>query len=623
MSHYPPQPTFGVPFNPTGNLGSPPTAPYSNVANLPYYQPSDSSHPARAHPPAPYGNAHPFNAASQTVNMPLSRPGIAQIPYSGFSQPTSDSFAPPPYPSIQPLPYGSFPTPHPPPPSFFQRETQPAPIQAHVSLPSKPPPTTSSTAKGMTKDTPISTATITELEDGELSDGEGGRGARRPQDPGTSNEPRPPDYEQQVKFQRPNNQGTKTNNRGQVFSHLTWEEGTQHDFFKPKYSSSITNEREPGDYDHSSTSAKYLDPLNKDTSYPRETISGNEPQNPILQDPAKSTQSKEDVGTEPSEFAQPLYMGIVNPLATPVSAQLKGTGPETVNGSGKLLEISSPQYSHGSRGDLRQRAKDVLKELYPLKIRFSEFAKEGIEPRLLTELYAEIGIETPLSLPEYTTANGRKSSAQSKDRRALDHIEPLPESNTASQITSSHQKLDDTPKTFLHEAQVPESPRTAHRAILEGPSNDTAQNPAFSKKLSSVIQTQPQGDSQPQTSNTILTQTSTANAKPTSLAKLAKAPAGTLLGKSVIAKSGEKALERKDYIARMLAAKAGKPIPASNIPQATETTTNKSQDIPSKAESPKPLQNVDPGEEQRLLIENLSYRATESDVKGLFSAFPM
>ena len=229
MSRYPPPPSFGVPFNPNAQFAPSQNAPYPNVSNYLFYQSSDPSHQGRAHQALSFANNHAFNATSQNINVPTSRPGIPQIPYSGFGQTTSGSFPPPSYPSIQPLPYSSFLHPHLPPPPLFQRETHAASLQTHVSLPSKPPAATSPLAQGITKETPISTATITELEDGELSDRDGGRGSRGPRNPATSNEPRPPVHECETISRRASMQGVEKNIGAQAVSHSTTDEGIQHD----------------------------------------------------------------------------------------------------------------------------------------------------------------------------------------------------------------------------------------------------------------------------------------------------------------------------------------------------------------------------------------------------------
>ena len=224
MSRYPPPPLFGVPFNPNGQFASQ-RAPHLNASNFLFYQSSDPSHQGRAHQPASFANSYPFNATSQNVNVPASGPGVPQVPFSGFGQMTSGSFPQPPYSSIQPLPFNSFSHSHLPPTPLLQRETPSASIQTHVSLPLKPLPATLPTVHAIVKDTPMSIATISELEDGELSDRDGRRRSGGPPDPVTSNEPQLPDHEQEAIFRRPSILGVGKNIGAITNSDITTDEG--------------------------------------------------------------------------------------------------------------------------------------------------------------------------------------------------------------------------------------------------------------------------------------------------------------------------------------------------------------------------------------------------------------
>lgn len=200
MSQYPPPASFGVPFNANGHFAPSPNAPYPTVSNFIYYQSPDPSNQGRAPQSASYANAYPFSGTGQNINLPLTRAGMPQVPYAAFGQTISGSFPPPPYLPPQPIPYNAFPPPHPPPPQLLQRETQSASIQAHVSLPLKPPPVASPAIQITTKDLQTSTATVTELEDGELSDGDKDRELGGASDPAVSNESRPPNNKSEEIF---------------------------------------------------------------------------------------------------------------------------------------------------------------------------------------------------------------------------------------------------------------------------------------------------------------------------------------------------------------------------------------------------------------------------------------
>lgn len=306
------------------------------------------------------------------------------------------------------------------------------------------------------------------------------------------------------------------------------------------------------------------------------------------------------------------------PRSTSMSAHVDGHRTEIVDDSNNATNKSSTRYFQGSQSDLRQRAKGVLKELYPLKIGFAEFVKEGIEPKLLAELYAEIGIEIPPSSNEHMQ-NRVELDSLGKIDSTLDHIQAQPLSSGKSQIISPQRNPNNTPKDSLRGDQVLESLQNSHKRIANDSSSGIDQGPSFPRKIS-VPHNQTQGEPRAQIPNSNVIQSSITNPKPIPSTKLAKAASTTLLGKSSIAKSGEQILERKDYIARMLAAKAGKPIPALTNPHATDNASIHPQEIPSKPGSPKQV-NLD--DEKHLLIENLSLRATELDLKAFFSPFPM
>lgn len=371
-------------------------------------------------------------------------------------------------------------------------------------------------------------------------------------------------------------------------------------------------------------------------------------------------------------FTHSTYMDIETPGSMLVTELNNGSRTDKVNnGNSSVRDTSLSWFSQGKNNDLRQRAKNVLRELFPLKIRFSELVNEGIEPKLLAELYAEIGIELPLSLPDQSKVNGIESNSKAKDRRTSDQMDLQLASSKALQATSSHHDPADAQRDSSRGDPAPESAQAMHQSILKSSPDKVAQS-SFSSNKISVTQNEIQDEPHTQISNPI---SLTTNKRPIYSAKAAKAPATALLGKPTTAKSGEKALERKDYIARMLAAKAGKPIPALSSSHSTENTTNQPQEIPSKPEpknqpqevpskpelpnqlqevpskpgspnqsqevpskpdlqnqpqenpfkpdSTKSQQDIDLSEQQRLLIGNLSYRATESDLKGFFSAFLM
>lgn len=321
---------------------------------------------------------------------------------------------------------------------------------------------------------------------------------------------------------------------------------------------------------------------------------------------------------------QPPHIDNTNtPQWMPASAHPKELPIEAINGDGDRMDISSSSYSQGSRSDLRQRAKDVLRELHLLKIGYSELVEEGVEPKLLAELYAEIGIETILSAAENKRTKDIEPISQREACASYVPMEPRTTPSNAFKITSQERNLGNLGDDSIHSDQAFKNLQTRHESpIPKGTQSDLNQSPSLPQEVN-LPKNQSQSGQGSQIINPALAQSSSFNPKPTPIAKGAKAPVAALLGKCTIARSGEKALERKDYIARMLAAKAGKPIPVISTPPTTDSAINQPKESPSNPTSPTHEQCDTPKQEQRLMIGNLAYRATESDLREFFSAFPM
>lgn len=288
MSRYPPPPLFGVPFSPNGQFAPSKTVPYPSVSNFLFYQSPDPSHQGHAPQTASFANNHPFNVISHNMNVPTSRPGVPQLPFSGFGQMTSGSFPPPSYPSIQPPPFNSFSHPHLPPPPLLQRETPSTSVPTRVSLPLKLPPATSPTALGRINDTPMSTAPIIELEDGEVSDRDGGRSSGNLPDPVASAQFQPADLEQEAISGKPIIPGVGKDIGDQSISDIRTDEGIQYKSSPP--SKITTDSFEPADSHHSSACApnRHSPVANKSNHFERCT--NNELEKSILQGPTASSQ---------------------------------------------------------------------------------------------------------------------------------------------------------------------------------------------------------------------------------------------------------------------------------------------------------------------------------------------
>lgn len=165
MSQYPPPPSFRGPFNPNPQLTPSSSAAHHSMPQFPYHPFRDPN--TQSVPSAQFALSHSYNTTSHSANASLAVPGTLQAPFIGFGQTPNGSFLPPPYPPMPP--YGIFPQP---PSLVHHREPSLGSIQPHNSLPLKPPPVAAMTGDPSFEKSQTVTANISELEDGELSDGE-------------------------------------------------------------------------------------------------------------------------------------------------------------------------------------------------------------------------------------------------------------------------------------------------------------------------------------------------------------------------------------------------------------------------------------------------------------------
>lgn len=175
--------------------------------------------------------------------------------------------------------------------------------------------------------------------------------------------------------------------------------------------------------------------------------------------------------------------------------------------------------THGKAHEARQ----ALHDLHSKGYHFNQIVEKGLNPAILKELYTEIGVPVTAS-----------PSAQQQQQQHHPVLDPFKED---TQMT----RTSDTVTVGNNNSGQPQHLKdTSH--VAKPPHNDKA------------VLSKDNGNSLP----------SAATAKnekaPNNLAKQAKHPSGKVLGM----KAGEsKVADRKEYIARMLAAKAGKPAPSA------------------------------------------------------------
>lgn len=218
-------------------------------------------------------------------------------------------------------------------------------------------------------------------------------------------------------------------------------------------------------------------------------------------------------------------------------------------------QVNAPTGPHGSTPhdsspEPRNRAKATLSQLHAHGIGFSQLLEEGIDEDLLRTLYAELGFP----LPRTTTL---KIAGDLTSNVLLSH----------NQITTKVQapggednySVKNTPLDIR--GPVPNS--TAEFATTSAPLSTVSKPTVESDKVESLVK-----DHTP-----LQDVVSTSKNKPGTASVLPRFSGSNASIKSVTAKPQSNTLERKDYIARMLAAKTGKTLPIKPLSPPLATTT--------------------------------------------------
>lgn len=282
----------------------------------------------------------------------------------------------------------------------------------------------------------------------------------------------------------------------------------------------------------------------------------------------------------------------------------------------------SPQENvalHRKWQDLHDRAKDALKQLYADGIGFAQIANEGIDTAVLRNLYTELGIPVPLMTQanQFETYRTTVGSATIP----LEITEPLGCAVKNILQNEGEDNEIDSPKTSTQPAQnlemFKDSPNTSSSKGV------ASQTPVLLKENVSKIGNKTTGwNTSARDAYAPSLQSSNLLSKPAQTTKAPKLVTNNLLGKPTASKIGDKALERKDYIARMLAAKAGKSIPTANSAVSPGASINRPKETASKT----PLvgeNQLDELQQRSVYVNNISYTAAEGDIKTLFSGFEM
>lgn len=256
---------------------------------------------------------------------------------------------------------------------------------------------------------------------------------------------------------------------------------------------------------------------------------------------------------------------------------------------------------------LRDSAKDALKDFHDRGLGFSQLVNAGIDSDILCELYSELNILVPSTQLLGSTQAVVVNNVGSGSER-IDHPR---ETNNTTQADIINDKLLERLRKDGKKDQIPKDSSNG----LESKISD---NPSSLETKNHVNGSEANG-SNTRESDARATKNPNPVSKPIQFVKPNKSTATNLLVKSITAKPGDKGLEeRKDYIARMLAAKSGKPISVASTalsPQNPADLERTSQPA-SKVQRTRPAASADG---QCLDVGDVPTRTTVGDLKTMLA----
>ena len=574
MSAYPPPLPFGAPFithpqYPPSSSGS-----HTVMPPFPFQQAQDPNlqrHRQIDMPRAQFANAHSFNNNAQTSRPASTNNGVSSARYVGYGSTSNDIIPTLPFPPISIPLHGNLPQ--------------------LPSLPPQPVPSTGSTQTPITltqkQQSPLvvpvysveagsdvatnTLAATSDLEDGELSEG-GSSGLTKelaasqqdsiPTAPKIHNDRQQPGRIQVNKVNTVYRSPNSANSRDPL------RDRTQTKSFgrSPNHSPSA---RSPKATNH--------------TVERREYNHG--------KDMMQSSESKRD---NPGIFLEmhrtTKWEG--NPsLAFESGSQSANEARNTrASGTNTNSRLNGyPRSDSKTVTEIRVRAKVALQELQPHDIGYTKLIDEGVDSSLLQGLYGEMGVQIPShelvkqtlhsarpanhSTPSGESFAGKVSSEPGKKRpleaisdaaritfsEKLDKVVPKTNPISSQQLPSTQQRLEQRKQDRVNIEPLQNSQKSDVSLGNLGTKDDNSKKPHTLKMI------KPSGETQRTHTGTVADSASTAPTKieATQASKSIKPPQSSQ-SNPVMAKPADKTLERKDYIARMLAAKAGKSIPISN-----------------------------------------------------------
>lgn len=256
---------------------------------------------------------------------------------------------------------------------------------------------------------------------------------------------------------------------------------------------------------------------------------------------------------------------------------------------------------------LRDSAKDALKDFHDRGLSFSQLVNAGIDFDILCELYSELNILVPSTqLLGSTQAVGLNNVGSGSEK--IDHPH---KTNNITQTDIVNDKLLVRLRKDGKQEQIPKD-------LSNGLKSSNTDNQSVSESKDHVNGSEANG-SNTRESDSRTTKNLNPVSKPIQFAKPIKSTATSLLVKSITAKPGDKGLEeRKDYIARMLAAKSGKPISMAS----TTVLPQNPADRERTSQPPFKVQKTQPGalaEERCLHVDGNPTKINLGDAKTMLA----
>ena len=567
----------------------------------------------------------------------------ASFPGYVSAQPTS--FPPRPFPPV-PIPLnGTFPKPS---PFAHNSVANTGSAQYPSTLTQKPlSPSTPVTPLNSNSETPPDVvAAASDLEDGELSDGESSKHTKET-NPGHKGSPRPSarqidqDRQHSRKNQHINANGVYRSPNGD----FSWRSPRNQE--RPKHHSQVKGHfppTEPSESSNKFTNRKGSGQDTQDHWTGGDVMGSNEPPSGASYPSKISSEIQEGQRAQEARRQYPLSQTLRSDNEVRSNATAFTHGRSGLRDGYRFSEIEATRR-------VRDRAKTALQELYPHQIGYTKLVQEGLDSGLLLELYNEMGINvsSPILAGKGDNTESQDSasiafkasvtgdSLNISDRQQLSqstlHSTPAMSynsQNAESQNLRLSTDLNLTSKQKRHEqkseddaqGQPVQSSQTSKTYPIISNSRTAAKlGPALPEKAN--LPKEASNNNTRTRSSAVVVATKDTNID-TALSSVSAGPslkssAGNILG----AKPADKALERKDYIARMLAAKAGKPMPSSNVTAPSTTPTVHETKATMQPPPPVDIPFAGTREERRLYLGNLAFSITEDDIRALFDGYAM